>query len=282
MTDWSPLIQAGGLIVTTVVVPWAIVAYQKRTGIALTDQQRAAVQAALTTAAGIIETKIDQGSLSVADLTPAHPAVVAAAWAAIDRVPDSAAAQGLTAQAAAEIVVGKVRTGPRSLVLDVPSDNPSALSAPLSNPGARELDATVSGAFPGAVPAALLALLVLGGCGGSAPASTVSPADVAALESGVTIAETLALNYTRLPACPAAKVCADPATKIKVKLAGQTAHDSAVALRSSSAAGAPAAYAAASAALAALEAVTPPVMPVEADAPAAPIATGPVFPPIVH
>lgn len=102
-----------------------------------------------------------------------------------------------------------------------------------------------------------LALAVaLGGCSGIS--QPVSPAQVAAVEEGVTIAETLALNYTRLPPCPAAKVCADPATKTRVKGYGQAAHDAVVTLRRSSAAGAPAALAAAEAALAALVAAIPP------------------------
>lgn len=111
MTDWSPLVSAAGLLVSSVLVPWAIVAYQKRTGIALTDQQRAAVQGALTTAAGMIETRLDQGTLRIADVRVDHPAVVLAAAEALARVPDAAAAQGVSAVVAAEIVVGKIDTG---------------------------------------------------------------------------------------------------------------------------------------------------------------------------
>jgi hypothetical protein len=118
MTDWSPLVQACSLLVTTVLIPWAIVAYQKRTGVALTDQQRAAAQASLTTAAGSIETLIHQGVMLLADVKPDHPQVVAAAAAALQRVPDSAAALGLTARAAAEIVVGRVATTPPALTAD--------------------------------------------------------------------------------------------------------------------------------------------------------------------
>ena len=100
---------------------------------------------------------------------------------------------------------------------------------------------------------AVLALVLV-----ACSAAPVSPAEVAALETGVTIAETLALDYTRLPPCPAAPACADPATKVRIKANGLRAHDAVVALRASSAADAPAAYAAAVAALAALEASTPP------------------------
>jgi hypothetical protein len=102
-------------------------------------------------------------------------------------------------------------------------------------------------------------LLALGACGTmSSTTNPVSPADVTALEEGVTVAETSALNYTRLPPCPtAAPVCAVPATKQAIKVNGQQAHDAAKALRTSSASDAPAALAAAQAALAVLEASIP-------------------------
>lgn len=101
----------------------------------------------------------------------------------------------------------------------------------------------------------------------------VSPADVDAIEVSVTIAETLALNYTKLPACPtASKVCADPATKTSVKLYGQKAHDAVRALELSSSSGAPAALAAAQSALAAFQAS----IPVTTPAPSTPTSSTPV------
>ena len=103
-------------------------------------------------------------------------------------------------------------------------------------------------------------LLALGACGTvSSIINPVSPAEVAALEEGVTIADTLALNYTRLPPCPTATpVCSVAATKHSIKGCAQAAHDAVKTLQASSAAGAPAALAAAQAALAALEASIPP------------------------
>jgi hypothetical protein len=82
----------------------------------------------------------------------------------------------------------------------------------------------------------------------------VSPAEVAALEEGVTIADTLALNYTRLPPCPTeAPVCSVVATKQAIKNYAQQAHDAVKTLQTSSASGAPAALSAAQAALEVLE-----------------------------
>lgn len=102
-------------------------------------------------------------------------------------------------------------------------------------------------------------LLALGACGEiSAMINPVSPAEVAALEEGVTISDTLALNYTRLPPCPvAAPVCSVPATKRAIKGYAQKAHDAVKTLQASSASDAPAALAVAQAALAALEASIP-------------------------
>ena len=103
----------------------------------------------------------------------------------------------------------------------------------------------------------LAAALALSGCAISKP---VSPADVAALESAVEVSERLAINYTRLPACGstgATNLCADPATKARVKAYGQKAYDAVMALKSASASGAPAALAAVEVALGQLQASIP-------------------------
>ena len=102
-------------------------------------------------------------------------------------------------------------------------------------------------------------LLALGGCGGGTVVThPIGPEDVAALEVALTIADTLALNYVRLPSCPTATpACSVPATKQAIKDDAQKAHDAVKVLRSSSAAGAPAAFAVAQAALATLQASVP-------------------------
>jgi hypothetical protein len=106
---------------------------------------------------------------------------------------------------------------------------------------------------------ALACLLALGACGTfSSMLKPVSPADVAALEEGVTIADTLALNYARLPPCPTtAPVCSATATKQAIKGYAQRAHDAVKTLQASSASDAPAAFSVAQAALAALRASIP-------------------------
>lgn len=115
--DWTPIVNAGialiGLLLTTVIsiyVPKAIAAFQARTGVQVTDQERAAIYASAHTAAGIIETQLDQGALKLEHVTPDHPVIVAQAKAAIDRVPDEAKSQNTTDAAMAQIIVGIVDT----------------------------------------------------------------------------------------------------------------------------------------------------------------------------
>jgi len=109
-SDWDILIKAVATLLTTVVVPWGILAYQRRTGVQVTDQERASVYAALTTAAGILQTQLDQGLIQISDINANNKSVMVEARAALARVPDSAAAQGVSPAAAAAIVVGRVDT----------------------------------------------------------------------------------------------------------------------------------------------------------------------------
>lgn len=127
LADWAPVIQAViagiALVLTTLIgiyVPKAIAAFERRTGVAVTDQERAAVMGAVTTAAGLLQTKLDQGVLKIGDITPTSPAVVGEANKALDRVPDSAAAQGTTAMAAAAMIAARVDTSPKPPVVIVP------------------------------------------------------------------------------------------------------------------------------------------------------------------
>jgi hypothetical protein len=115
--DWTPIVNAIiagiGLVLTylfATYVPRFITATETRTGIQLTDQQRSAVQGAAWTVKGILETKLDQGVLHVADITVENPKVLEQAQAAIARVSDSARAQGTTAEALAAIAVGLTDT----------------------------------------------------------------------------------------------------------------------------------------------------------------------------
>lgn len=124
--DYAPIIQsvtAGiALALTSVIgifVPKAIAAFEARTGIELTAQQQATVMGAATTAAGIIQTKLDQGVLNLADVHAGNPTIITEALAAIARVPDAAAAMNKSAPSMAETIVGLVDTSPKPGVVSV-------------------------------------------------------------------------------------------------------------------------------------------------------------------
>ena len=119
MIDFAPVVQPVLEIVGTVAaaviaayVPVALAAFQKRTGIVLTSQQQAAVQAAAQNAAGRIETLLDQRALSVAHVSVGDPAIQAEANAVIGYLPEAAAALGVTPETVAAMIVGKVNTAP--------------------------------------------------------------------------------------------------------------------------------------------------------------------------
>lgn len=120
MLDLTPIVQpilaVLGVVSTgllAIYVPRALTAFQTRTGIMLTDQQRAAVLGAVQTAAGVLETRMDQGTLQAAHITVANPVVLAQAQAAINAVPRAAAALGMTTDGVARMIVGAVDTAPR-------------------------------------------------------------------------------------------------------------------------------------------------------------------------
>jgi hypothetical protein len=125
MIDLTPVVQpllavAGAVIATelAIYVPKAVAAFEARTGIQLTDQQRATVIGAVNTAAGTLETKLDQGVLSVAHINVGNASVQAEAQAAINAVPQAMAALQMTPDSVARMIVGKVDTGTHGITID--------------------------------------------------------------------------------------------------------------------------------------------------------------------
>jgi hypothetical protein len=111
----QPVLEIVGTVAAAVIaayVPMALAAFQKRTGIVLTANQQAAVQAAAQNAAGRIETLIDQKALSVAHVSVGSPTIQAEAQAVIGYLPEAAAALGVTPDSVAAMIVGKVNTAP--------------------------------------------------------------------------------------------------------------------------------------------------------------------------
>jgi hypothetical protein len=111
--DFAPITQViidgVALVLTTLIgiyVPRGIAAFDRRTGIHVTDQQIAAVVGAATTEVGIIKLKLAQGLITLDDIKPDGPAIEKHAAAAIDRVPVSAAAINKSVPSMAETITG--------------------------------------------------------------------------------------------------------------------------------------------------------------------------------
>jgi hypothetical protein len=113
---FQALIAAAALVLTTltgIYVPKLIAAFERRTDVVVTDQERASVMQSITTATGLIQTRIDQGLLKVSEVSPVNPVVLKEASAALARVPDSATAQKTSVDAAAAMIVARVDTSPK-------------------------------------------------------------------------------------------------------------------------------------------------------------------------
>jgi hypothetical protein len=112
-----------GLVLTTLIgvyVPRAIAAFERKTGIVETQQQRDAIMGAVQTAAGLLQAQLNQGLLKVSDLRPSSAVVLQQAAAALDRVPQAAQAQGTTTSAAAVMIAARVDTSPKTSQLTSP------------------------------------------------------------------------------------------------------------------------------------------------------------------
>ena len=115
--DLSSIAQSILAVVSAVVammlkiyVPQAIDAFNRRTGIHQTEEQRANLIALVNTAAGQIETKLDQGVMNVAHVEVANPTVLAAARELVSLAPVVTANLGVTTDGVAAMIVGAVDT----------------------------------------------------------------------------------------------------------------------------------------------------------------------------
>jgi hypothetical protein len=139
---FAPIIQAVlagiALLITTLIgiyVPRAIAAVEARTGIQVSAQMQATVMQAATTAAGILQTKLDQGVLKITHITVTDPTVEAEAVAALARVPVAAAAMNKSLPSMIATIVGLVDTAPKPAVLTLaPAAPPSSPLLPRMTP----------------------------------------------------------------------------------------------------------------------------------------------------
>lgn len=113
----TPLIETAGAIMTLVLaryVPRIIQNLEDRVNIHLTDQQNAALANAVTTGAGVIETKLDQKVMDISHVNIINDHVMEQAKIAIQNLGDVAVTMGLTPLSVANMIVGAVDTGPRT------------------------------------------------------------------------------------------------------------------------------------------------------------------------
>jgi len=126
-----PVFMAGLLAFLGVVaknLPAATDALDKWIQLRLTTHQQGRVYAAVQTAAGQIETKIDRGAMAVSEVTEDSPKVRAIVRNALLPVQESAEAQGATVDSLAPVVVGRVDTkGARKASAPVVNVTPSAV-----------------------------------------------------------------------------------------------------------------------------------------------------------
>lgn len=91
-------------------IPKLCNAFAARTGVQISEQQRQVVLGAIQTAAGTLETDLDNRVLQRTSISPLHPAVRAQAQAVMEAVPDAAGALGMTMAGLSRMIVGRTDT----------------------------------------------------------------------------------------------------------------------------------------------------------------------------
>ena len=92
----------------------------------ISNAQARTVHDAVNTAAGVVMSQLSRGVLTPADLHAGHPAVIAAAAAARQAVPDAADAMNVTVEDMVRMVVG--RLGHEANYLPAPSTTTTVVS----------------------------------------------------------------------------------------------------------------------------------------------------------
>lgn len=112
MDDWLAELLKVVALVAGIVVPYlvnrGIQAFERRTDVHLTDQQRATVLGAAETVQGLIATKLATGQLTLDHLDARNVTVAAIAKEALGAVSGAAEALGTSSTDLARIAVGKV------------------------------------------------------------------------------------------------------------------------------------------------------------------------------
>jgi hypothetical protein len=112
----QPILDCAGIVIAGVIaiyVPRAVAAFEARTGIMLTTQQISVIKGFVDTSAGVLETKLDQGSVQLSHINISNPTVLREAQSIIDAAPVATSALGMTGAGIAKMIVASVDTGTR-------------------------------------------------------------------------------------------------------------------------------------------------------------------------
>jgi hypothetical protein len=154
----QPILTVLGTIITgllVIYVPKALDAFQKWAGVQLTEQQRQTILGSVQTAAGKIETKLDQSLLNVSHVTVDNPIIRQEAQSAIAAVPTAAAALGMTEDSVARMIVGRVDTATHGTVPVTTQPAPISTTQPVHMSAAELAQAIVEAAKDDAAPATI-------------------------------------------------------------------------------------------------------------------------------
>lgn len=112
--DWAPIVQGVAEIAVALIGAFgvvlankAIAAFEARTHVQLTEQQRATVLGAVQTAAGMVKLELAKG-LPISAVHPTSPTIQAIATAATAGVQEAITALGVTPEGVAKMIVGRV------------------------------------------------------------------------------------------------------------------------------------------------------------------------------
>lgn len=139
--DWAPVVQAVVEIAVALIGAFgmvlankAIAAFEARTHVQLTEQQRAAVLGAVQTAAGMVKLELAKG-LPLAEIHLKNPTIQEIASLATAGVQDAITALGVTPEGVVKMIVGKVgneQPGVEHTVGDVTVKTSAAPAQPLA------------------------------------------------------------------------------------------------------------------------------------------------------
>ena len=96
-----------------------VMALDDRNSLDAMGKAQQTVLGAAKTAAGIIQTKLDQGVLKISEIGVENPAIIAEAKAALARVPDAVALTDKSRASMAETVVGLVDTSAKAIATEL-------------------------------------------------------------------------------------------------------------------------------------------------------------------